>query len=105
MLAFSKRRVRPLLSETGEMSHCSFYPRCGSSSAFSRQFRDHGKHNGGVFARMFAHSGVIPRQASAEGLQQIGRVERLGGMFKAVSKRQIREPLVTGLKDNQDRCS
>ena len=47
----------------------------------------------------FAKNGVIPRQACVEGLQQIGRVERLGGMFKAVSKRQTREPLVTGLKD------
>ena len=43
-----------------------------------------GVHNGGVFARTLAQHGVLIRQAGVESPEQIGRVERHGGLFKAV---------------------
>ena len=47
---------------------------------------DRGVHNRGVFARTLAQHGVLIRQAGVESPEQIGRVERHGGLFKAVLK-------------------
>ena len=43
---------------------------------------DRGVHNRGVFARTLAQHGVLIRQAGVESPEQIGRVERHGGLFK-----------------------
>ena len=56
---------------------------------------DRGVHNRGVFARTLAQHGLI-RQAGVESPEQIGRVERHGGLFKAVLKRMITEHAVQG---------
>ena len=66
---------------------------------------DRGVHNRGVFARTLAQHGVLIRQAGVESPEQIGRVERHGGLFKAVLKRMITEHAVQGFDDikNRDR--
>ena len=51
------------------------------------------------FARTLAQHGVLIRQARVESLEQIGRVERHGGLFKAVLKRMINEHVVRGFDD------
>ena len=51
------------------------------------------------FARTFAQHGVLIRQAGVESPEQIGRVERHGGLFKAVLKRMITEHAVRGFDD------
>ena len=58
-----------------------------------------GVHNRGVFARTLAQHGVPIRQAGVESSEQIGRVERHGGLFKAVLKRMIAEHAVQGFDD------
>ena len=58
-----------------------------------------GVHNRGVFARTLAQHGVLIRQAGVESPEQIGRVERHGGLFKAVLKRMITEHAVRGFDD------
>ena len=60
---------------------------------------DRGVHNRGVFARTLAQHGVLIRQAGVESPEQIGRVERHGGLFKAVLKRMITEHAVRGFDD------
>ena len=60
---------------------------------------DRGVHNRGVFARTLAQHGVLIRQAGVESPEQIGRVERHGGFFKAVLKRMITEHAVRGFDD------
>ena len=60
---------------------------------------DRGVHNRGVFARTLAQHGVLIRQAGVESPEQIGRVERHGGLFKAVLKRMITEHPVRGFDD------
>ena len=87
--------------------------RQGHGSPSSREFLgwpqtlscDRGVHNRGVFARTLAQHGVLIRQAGVEGPEQIGRVERHGGFFKAVLKRMITEHAVQGFEDikNRDR--
>ena len=57
---------------------------------------DRGVDNCGVFARTLAQHGVLIRQAEVESPEQIGRVERHGGLFKAVLKRMITEHAVRG---------
>ena len=66
---------------------------------------DRGVHNRGVFARTLAPHGVLIHQAGVESPEQIGRVERHGGLFKAVLKRMITEHAVRGFDDikNRDR--
>ena len=66
---------------------------------------DRGVHNRGVFARTLAQHGVLIRQAGVESSEQIGRVERHGGLFKAVLKRMFVEHAVQGFDDikNRDR--
>ena len=51
------------------------------------------------FARTLAQHGAVIRQAGVEGAEQIGRVERHGGLFKAVLKRMITEHAVRGFDD------
>ena len=60
---------------------------------------DRGVHNRGFFARTLAQHGVLIRQAGVESPEQIGRVERHGGLFKAVLKRMITEHAVRGFDD------
>ena len=60
---------------------------------------DRGVHNRGVFARTLAQHGVLIRQAGVESPEQIGRVERHGGLFKAMLKRMITEHAVQGFDD------
>ena len=60
---------------------------------------DRGVHNRGVFARTLAQHGVLIRQAGVESQEQIGRVERHDGLFKAVLKRMITEHAVRGFDD------
>ena len=60
---------------------------------------DRGVHNRGVFARTLAQHGVLIRQAGVESPEQIGRVERHRGLFKAVLKRMITEHAVRGFDD------
>ena len=60
---------------------------------------DRGVHNRGVFARTLAQHGVLIRQAGVESPEQIGRVERHGGLFKAVLKRMITEHAVRCFDD------
>ena len=60
---------------------------------------DRGVHNRGVFARTLAQHGVLIRQAGEESPEQIGRVERHGGLFKAVLKRMITEHAVRSFDD------
>ena len=60
---------------------------------------DRGVHNRGVFARTLAQHGVLIRQAGVESPEQVGRVERHGGLFKAVLKRMITEHAVQGFDD------
>ena len=50
---------------------------------------DRGVHNRGVFARAIAQHVVLIRQAGVESPEQIGLVERHGGLFKAVLKRMV----------------
>ena len=64
---------------------------------------DRGVHNRGVFARTLAQHGVLIRQAGVESPEQIGRVERHGGLFKAVLKRMITEHAVRGFDDMKNR--
>ena len=61
---------------------------------------DRGVHNRGVFARTLAQHGVLIRQAGVASPEQIGRVERHGGLFKAVLKRMITEHAVQGFCEN-----
>ena len=51
------------------------------------------------FARTLAQHGALIRQAGVESHEQIGRVERHGGLFKAVLKRMITEHAVQGFDD------
>ena len=60
---------------------------------------DRGVHNRGVFARTLARHGVLIRQAGVESPEQIGRVERHGGLFKAVLKRMVADHAVQGFDD------
>ena len=60
---------------------------------------DRGVHNRGVFTRTLAQHGVMIRQAGVESPEQIGRVERHRGLFKAVLKRMITEHAVQGFDD------
>ena len=53
-------------------------------------------HDSGVFARTLAQHGVLIRQAGVESPEQIRRVERHGGLFKAEEKRMIIEHAVRG---------
>ena len=56
------------------------------------------------FARTLAQHGVLIHQAGVESPEQSGRVERHGGLFKAVLKRMITEHAVQGYDDkNRDR--
>ena len=66
-------------------------------SAMPRVSAQH--HNRGVFARTLAQHGVLIRQAGVESPEQIERVERHGGLFKAVLKRMITERAVRGFDD------
>ena len=66
-------------------------------SAMPRVSAQH--HNRGVFARTLAQHGVLIRQAGVESPEPIGRVERHGGLFKAVLKRMITEHAVRGFDD------
>ena len=56
-------------------------------------------HNRGVFAHTLAQHGILIRQASVESPEQIGRVERHGGLFKAVLKRMVADHAVQGFDD------
>ena len=47
----------------------------------------------------FAQHGVLIRQAGVKSPEQIGTVERHGGLFKAVLKRMITEHAVQGFDD------
>ena len=71
---------------------------CGSVGLVGPQTLscDRGVHNRGVFARTLAQHAVLIRQAGVESPEQIGRVERHGGLFKAVLKRMITEHAVRG---------
>ena len=61
---------------------------------------DRGVHNRGSFLHVhLAQHGVLIRQAGVESPEQIGRVERHGGLFKAVLKRKITEHAVQGFDD------
>ena len=60
---------------------------------------DRGVHNRGVFARALAPHEVLIRQAGVESPEQIGRVERHGGLFKAVLKRMVTDHAVQGFDD------
>ena len=51
------------------------------------------------FARTLAQHGVLIRQAGVESPQQIGRVERHEGLFKAVLKRMVADHAVKGFDD------
>ena len=63
---------------------------------------DRGVHNRGVFARTLAQHGVLIRQAGVESPEQIGRVERHGGLlFKAVLKRMVADHAVQGFDDTK----
>ena len=55
---------------------------------------DRGVHNRGVFVRTLAQHGVLIRQAGVESPEQIGRVEKHGGLFKAVLKRMVADHAV-----------
>ena len=53
--------------------------------------------------RTLAQHGVLIRQAGVESPEQIGRVERHGGLFKEVLKRMITEHTVQGFDDIKNR--
>ena len=57
------------------------------------------EHNHGVFAHTLAQHGILIRQASVESPEQIGRVERHGGLSKAVLKRMVADHAVQGFDD------
>ena len=59
---------------------------------------DRGVHNRGVFTR--TQHGVLIRQAGVESPEQIGRVERHGGLFNAVLKRMVADHAVQGFDIN-----
>ena len=61
------------------------------------ELRSCGVHSRGVFARAFAQHGVLIRQSGVESPEQIGRVERHGGLFKAELKRMV--DVVQGFDD------
>ncbi len=58
---------------------------------------DRGPHNRGQFSKLFAQHGVVIRQAGVESPEQIGRVERHGGLWKAIMKRVVTDHAVLGL--------
>ena len=57
---------------------------------------DRGLHNRGAFAKLLAAHGICIRHIALESPEQLGRVERHGGMWKAVAKRVIRSQRVRG---------
>ena len=60
---------------------------------------DRGVHNRGCFAKTLAQHGVVLRQAGVESPEQIGRVERHGGIWKGIMKRIVTEHAVSGIDD------
>jgi hypothetical protein len=60
---------------------------------------DRGLHNRGVFARTFQQHGCVVRQAGVESPEQIGKVERHGGLIKGILKRMITDQRVNGTAD------
>ena len=60
---------------------------------------DRGAHNSGIFSRTLAQNSVLIRQAGVESPEQIGRVERHGGLWKHVLRRVVVDHGVTGMRD------
>ena len=60
---------------------------------------DRGLHNRGYFARMLGAHGICPRNIGLESPEQLGRVERHGGLWKQVAKRTISSQELSGADD------
>ena len=57
---------------------------------------DRGLHNRGTFCKEVRRNGVLVRQAALESPEQIGRVERHGGVWKRIAERIITANQITG---------
>ena len=68
----------------------------GWAGWFKKLVCDRGTHNRGVFMSTLCANGVEIRQAGLEAPEQIGRVERHGGIFKNMLKRVVKDRNVVG---------
>ncbi len=58
-----------------------------------------GLTTGGQFSKVLAQHGVVIRQAGVESPEQIRRVERHGGLWKAIMKRVVADHAISGIAD------
>lgn len=57
---------------------------------------DRGLHNRGYFSRMLGAHGIFPQRIGLESPEQLGKIERMGGIWEKVAKRVFHSEKLVG---------